>query len=869
MRLLSCLALGVLMLLHPVFVLAATNATLVNGMKVLIHEDSRFPLVSLRLSIKVGSAYEDPKTAGISHLLEHMVFKRTKKWPTGTAAKKVEEMGGYINAATSFDYTTYIVDMPSDQWELGMEVLEQLVFGAVFDKEELEREKEVVLEELRRGQDNPHNTIFQKTQALLFKGTGYQRPIIGYEDTIKAITVNDLQNYIAKYYQPQAMYITVVGDINKQNIFSNIQSRFLEYKNTLTLSTLEPIEPKTLPYGQFISIERSALNKVYLALTMPLPGYYSIESTQLSVLAQLLAGDLVAPLQKKYKYDLQLVDSLSVNAYAFQQLGMLYITAEIDPDKTEAFLTELTKDLILLPSMQFGQENITKVLFQVEDSFLRAKETLSSLTSFLNYLQLTSPSPLAAKNYLDTIRGVDQNTLSLLAKNWITPNQLSLVALIPSKSPKIDFQSILKKNFPITAKNEGIQSEIISKEPKIVTLEDGKTIIFTEDTTIPYTSISIKYQGGELLTKEDKQGLIALTSQMLLMGTKKRSALEIEQFQSTRSASLSASSGKTSFTISATQPAQFTNDILPLLKEIITEPTFPKNELEKEKNNQIAAITSTEDRAFSLLFRRLGAFLFPNQQYGYYTLGTKESIQNIKKEDLITFWNEQKTKNMVFSVTGVYDEKDIIEFVKELPSPSKEENKRTVLAPSVTWNTVHENLLILPQREQSHILLTYPTAPIASEDTAALCLLEASLSGLSGMLFIELREKRSLAYTVRSFNSQNTVFGMYSFYIASSPDKQDNAIRGFEDIIQSLINTPLPKDDIEKGKRQIKSDYYRSVQSYSARAASNAQNYLLQLPLSYDFDMIQKVESLTAKDLQNVVKKYFANTKPYLSIVQP
>ena len=183
---------GVIMMCTATAASAATVTKLKNGLTVLIQEDRRFPLVSTRLYVHAGSGYEDPKEAGISHVLEHMVFKGTENYPKGQIAATIEELGGYLNAATSFDYTVYISDLPADAWKTGLKVLRDQAFYPTIDAAELESEKEVVISELERGEDSPFGLLFKKLQQQTMKGTTYAWPIIGYRDTIKAITRDDI-----------------------------------------------------------------------------------------------------------------------------------------------------------------------------------------------------------------------------------------------------------------------------------------------------------------------------------------------------------------------------------------------------------------------------------------------------------------------------------------------------------------------------------------------------------------------------------------------------------------------------------------------------------------------------------------------------
>ena len=176
-----------------------------NGLTVMTVEDNRFPLVAVRLFVHAGSGYETPGQAGLSHLLEHMVFKSTEKRPAGQVASDIEGAGGELNASTSFDGTTYRVDLPAERWKLGLDVIKDMIFGAKFDPAELDSERQVVLSELARGRDNPDNRLFQITQAMAWPGLAYGWPIIGFPETVSAFSAKDLRDYVRERYQPQGM----------------------------------------------------------------------------------------------------------------------------------------------------------------------------------------------------------------------------------------------------------------------------------------------------------------------------------------------------------------------------------------------------------------------------------------------------------------------------------------------------------------------------------------------------------------------------------------------------------------------------------------------------------------------------------------
>ena len=284
-----------------------------NGLTVYILKDTRFPLVCTRLYVRTGSANEEPRHAGISHVLEHMVFKGTEHRPKGQVAREVEALGGYLNAATSFDKTWYLTDMPAAHWRTGMDVVKDMAFQARLDPKELEAEKNVVISELQRGEDSPMRKLYENLQVAGLKNTPYGRPIIGYVDTIKAITAQDLRDYVKRWYQPQNMMLLVAGDIEPDAVLAYAQKIFGGLKNGGDLPVPQPLDLSGAAGGPRVEVSRGPWNKVYLGISLPAPGLRDLRAVDLDVLSYLLGGDGTSTFYRKYKYEKQLVDGISVD----------------------------------------------------------------------------------------------------------------------------------------------------------------------------------------------------------------------------------------------------------------------------------------------------------------------------------------------------------------------------------------------------------------------------------------------------------------------------------------------------------------------------------------------------------------------------
>lgn len=898
-----------------------------NGLTVLIQPDERFPLASLRLYVHAGSTYETPREAGISHVLEHMVFKGTENRPKGTVARDVERAGGYLNAATSFDYTVYLTDMPAAQWKLGMDVLKDMAFHPTLDPAELESEKEVILAELQRGEDSPDNRLFQHMQALTLNGTPYASPIIGLRETIKSFTADEIRDYIRRHYQPQSMLLAVVGNVNPAEALAEAQRLFGDLKNDATVTPPAPIDAEKLlaqplapadggmadggkaatpapaksakaekpakpassaaatpvtpvTPAPTVKIEPGPWNKVYLGISFPVPGFGDAQSPQLDVLAQLLGGDRTSLLYRTYKYEKQLVDSISVSNYSFERVGMLNIMAELDADKLDAFWTALTADLASLSASRFTAEDIERAKLNLEDDMFRAKETLPGLASKLGYFQFFT-GVQGETNYLRGLHDVTPATLHDLITRWLRPERLSVVVLTPEKTQAPDLAAALAKAWPAPARaGDDAASAAVADKTEVIDLGKGRTLILMPDATLPYTAVDMVFSGGNALLPEARQGLASLAASALVKGTLPTpqsagakaagianglDAPSMEAYQSDRAASLGAAAGRQTFSLALRQPSRFNDDMFALLGQVLSAPAFADAEVGRERVNQVAAIKAREDQPMGLAFRHLTPFLFPGHTYGYYHLGMPETVQQFGVADVRGFWAQQVRQPWVMAVCGQYDREAVIRHAKELPAPDAK--PASLSAPN--WSKDKGLDLHLPGRNQAHLMLVFPTAPLKSDDTPGLELMQAILSGQSGLLFRDLRDEQGLGYTVTAMNWQSEKAGFMIFYIGTEPGKLDQATQGFKDVIARLHADTLPDDELRRGKNQLEGDYYREHQRLGSRSSEAAVLASQGYPLAFNKQMVDKAAKLDADALRALARKYLKVDGAYTVRVLP
>jgi zinc protease len=842
-----------------------------NGMTVAVLEDDRFPLASVRLYVHAGSAYETPQQSGISHLLEHMVFKSTGKRAAGQAAKDIESAGGAVNAATSFDYTVYYADMPADRWLVGLEVIQDMIFGAKFDAQELASEKQVVLSEIDRGRDDPQDVMFQDLQALVWPGTGYERPIIGFRDTVSGFGGEDIKNYISRWYQPQSMLLVVAGKVDATEVMQKAEALFGGMANDRTI--MPPMSLVRLPgVKPEIKVEFGEWNKVYLSLAFPTAGMRSPEEAALEIFAQLLGGGETSRLYRTFKYEKRLVDEISASSMTLERGGVLYIGATLDAANLDVFWKELLANLASLRAEDFTDREIERAKLNLEDGLFRAKETIPGLASKFGSFLFYGYGLEGESNYLRAASQVDRAELARVIGGVLRPGDLRAVALLPKDAQgKADAKALEKTVAEVwpaasgAARAQGAAGKAAGAE--VVDLGGGRRLVLMPDQALPYAAVSMVFAGGDTLLAENDQGLAQLASEALTMGTASRGAVEIQDFLSDRAATLAASSGRDTFSLEARYPARFSGDVLGLFAEVLREPAFAAAEVDRARQSQLAGIKRQEDEPMGLAFRKLFPFLYASGGYSYTRLGDPQRVAAFTPDDARRFFGRQVRMPWVLSVCGDFDRARIVELAKSLAELGGPAEPYAFATPE--WGKKREEKLTLAERNQTHLLWVFPVCGTSGADTPGLELINSVLAGQGGLLFRDLRDKESLGYSVTSFLWQSVNTGFLAFYIGTVPEKAGRALEGFSRVASGLRREAPPEAELARAKNLLWGDYQRERQRLGARSSEAAQELVHGFGVDHKREIIEKAVTLSGEDLKALAGKYLDPDKAYVMRIEP
>ncbi len=846
-----------------------------NGLTVLVKEDARFPLVSVRLFVKAGSAWEKPEEAGMSHLLEHMVFKGSKTSGPGVD-KRVENAGGSMNAYTSYDLTTYLTDLPAAKWKDAMTAVRDLAFDPLLRQSDMDAEREVVIAEKKQRGDNPMTKLFQKALGHTLKGTPYEFPVIGNEEALRGVTPEMMRDYIKRRYDPRDMVLSVAGDVKAQDVLAEAKLLFGGYENHNVLTVEPSFDPALLAQGLVVDVEPGPWDKVFLSLSFPLPGMKDELLPAADVLAHLLSGDDTALLPVKFRIEKPVVDSVGATAMTFERAGTFMILAQLDADKASEFLRGLGSTLAGLKATDFTEEEIARTRLNLEDNYLRGLETISNIAETMGSEYFYDPASVGGERYLAAVRSVGREQIQQVIDRWLRPEALAVCALVPQGvkggAAALDDASVRKAltagwpeadgaSAPVkddAAAQKALRSEVID-------LGGGRTLVLLPDASLPYVSATLSFSGGELLASDKEEGLAGLAADVLTTGTKKRSLKDINVYLSGRASGLSAGSGMRSFSVQMDAPVRFAPEVFALMKEVLEEPAFREEDVERAKREQIASIVSSEQDAMGLVGRNLRHMLFEKGAYAHRADGDPAVVAKFTRGDVESFWNRQKVRPWVLSVAGDFDRAEVERFAKSLPAPSEKAMKSE--APS--WSDERVRSMTLPGRNQAVYLMLFPTTGTESSDRAALRLLSECLNGFTGKLYQELREKQSLGYSVFPVDWAGPDTGFLAFGIIASPENLDKAKSSFEAIVRDLHENLLPSETLERAKAVAEADYYRARQSRAMRAGEGAANVLDGHGLDYGRQRLEEMKAVNAETLRETARKYLDLNKAYDFRVTP
>ncbi|WGV24183.1 M16 family metallopeptidase [Halotia branconii] len=403
-----------------------------NGLTI-IAEQMPVEAINLNLWIKVGSAVESDAINGMAHFLEHMIFKGTEQLASGEFERRIEERGAVTNAATSQDYTHYyITTAPKDFAELAPLQID-VVFNANIPDDAFERERLVVLEEIRRSDDNPHRRTFRRAMETAFEKLPYRRPVLGPEAVIAQLQPQQMRDFHASWYQPQSITAVAVGNLPVEELIATVAEGF---QNSQT-SNVEMHHSASGQETAFTEIVRrefidESLQQARLVMVWRVPGLNQLEQTYgLDVLAAILGHGRTSRLVRDLREERGLVSAISVSNMSNQLQGAFYISAKCAVENLPAVEDAIAQHIRILQTELVSEKEIARVRRRVANRFIFGNETPSDRAGLYGYYHSLIGDLEPAFNYPNHIQSQEAPDLLLAANQYLCPDAYGVVVLKP------------------------------------------------------------------------------------------------------------------------------------------------------------------------------------------------------------------------------------------------------------------------------------------------------------------------------------------------------------------------------------------------------------------------------------------------------
>jgi len=848
----------------------ARKVTLENGLTVILKEDHSASVAAIQVWVKTGSANETEQEAGITHLIEHMIFKGTPSRKMGEIAKTIEASGGHINAYTSFDRTVYYVEIASSHFGTGLDVLLDAVQHSLFDEKELAKEKEVVLEEYRRSLDIPERQLGKAVMALSYKKHYYGRPIIGYEETIRSFDRQAILKYMDKWYVPENIVIVAVGDFDSDSALEKVRALVKHFPEKPLHQFKSPVEPPQTALRK--TVKKDRVKQAYMELLWHIPSIGQEEIYSLDLLEVILGHGRSSRLYNRMKMDANLVYSVDAGTYALKDPGVFSIDATLGPEKIQEAFAGIGEEMRRIIQEPVSQSELTKAKTIAEASFVFDLEDMSGQARTLGFFQTMTGSMDNADNYLERLKQVTAEDILRVARSCFNPENLTVGVLMPSDADfPMDDQAIagLFRVSDVEPAKSVLSGET-GNMGEMVAFKNGMRVIIKENNRLPEVSFSAVLLGGTRLEGPGKWGISNFTAQMLTRGTKKRSASEIASTVESWAGSLSAFSGRNSLGVSGKFLSQDIYGGLELMADVVLNPDFPEEEMEKVREDILAGIRAKEDRPMAQLFDLFYKTLYLSYPYGHPQSGTMETIRAITKSDVKKWYRKIcMPSNFVLAVVGDVKREQIISFIETLfETFAVSEKTLPLVEPEPALAKVRKVHLNRPGA-QTHIVAGYLGVDFRSRDDAAMALVKTALSGQGGSLFYNLRDKQSLAYAVTAFRRPGLETGAFGVYLGCDPSKVTIAKKAIFEELKKIRENGIGDEELKDAKNYLLGNMQINSQTNGSKAMQMALNELYGLGFDHYTRYLEEIREVTLEDVKKAVEKVIAPDRYVLVTVGP
>lgn len=804
-----------------------------NGLTVVHQQNLAHPVVSVQVWVKTGSIHEqDHLGSGLSHFLEHMLFKGTGKRGPGQIADEVQAFGGQINAYTAFDRTVYYIDGPSESLESILELLADQTLNASLPKDEVEKEREVILREIDMTLDDPDRIVSRALFSTAFRTSPLQYPVIGYRSLFEQVSRECLQGYYRQRYLPNNMVISIAGNFNKERIAGQVEQAFGQFPRGILKPVIIAEELNQLAFRESRKFGDYKMARGLMAFKVPSMRHE--DSPALDVMAAIIGSGYSGKLRQRLREELELVHAISASIWNPAEPGLLFVQFQSDPGKAEAAEAAIMEFFSDICQRGFTQEEVDKARRFALVSEIHSRQTVSGLASRLGLVTAVVGDLHYPQRYFRRIQSITPDVVRDIAQRTFDSSRACVSTLLPESCS--NRKSISEGSRELNPFQERI-------------LPNGARLYWQVDKHLPRTWLRFAGLGGPLFEDQQHRGVTALMTTLLNRDTEFKSASEVAEDLESRGGFMMDASGNNTFALSLeVMPEDVAGGIL-ALDHALFHPAFLEQSLQRERASQIAHLREMEDDILDFGRLALRRRFFGEHPFASHPHGLPDSVGGIDATAVRGIHQKLLVgSNSILVIAGDFEEQEILPLLEKLMlkiPPGKLDPVACQHQFPATTGHIRERL----EREQAVVFQAFPDVGVAPDESLVGEVLDEILSDMSGPLFKAVREEQSLAYYVGASRLLSHDFGCFYLYAGTHPDKTDQVLDCFETELERIRQGGLSTGEIEAAKTRLKVANRFSLQNPAARATRVTLNALYgKAPMAW-LDYEERLTAVSADDL--------------------
>lgn len=652
-----------------------------NGMTILVRPLHTIPKVSVQLWYNVGSKDEKDKERGIAHLIEHMIFKGTAKLAESDIDTITHMLSGSCNAFTSYDYTGYLFNLPSQHWQESFNIMADCMQNSSFKDYMLNSEMKAVIQELKLYRDQYARALADEMISVIFPDHPYHHPIIGYKQDLWSVSSNDLKKFYKKHYVPNNATLVVVGDVDPEAVYQLAKEKFGSIKPDQTYQKREYYFNKDI-VAKSVTLYRD-IQQPLVVFAFVIPGTKAKKDAIFELIARIFGKGKGSRLYKKLVNELHLATSLGASCEDLFDHGLFFIMVE--PRRIEDIDTiesHILTEIEALKQQGVSDEELTRAIKKTEMSLHSLMENIEHQAYEIGKYYLATGDENYLFNYLNQPRDVLKKDIHEMLIRYFRPTAMHKGAvlslpesdrevwkMLQQESDQEDERILSIRNrtepieLPRYAGNVQIKDPQPFSYPKatVFTLNNGLKVFAFTNTNTPKIDIIVDLKTKHYFDPPDKQGLSLFASKMLLEGTKQYNANDLIDAIETRGMNIATYPGGIALSLLA-EDLEYG---LSILNEILTQATFDEKEVEKVRKQLIARLKSFWDEPRYFAGQLIKEHVYKDHPYSKNSLGTIDAITKITRNDLIDYYKNyispQGARLAIVGDLKGYDIKEMLE----------------------------------------------------------------------------------------------------------------------------------------------------------------------------------------------------------------